>query len=76
MLPTNSRLESTVEPAEVQLEMTETRESDRLTEVEPQITPSIMEESPAQIEEDKQVLVALQVRLLISSISYLLTVKQ
>ena len=76
MLPTNSRLESTVEPAEVQLEMTETRESDRLTEVEPQITPSIMEESPARIEEDKQVLVALQVRLLISSISYLLTVKQ
>ena len=76
MLPTNSWLESTVEPAEVQLEMTETRESDRLTEVEPQITPSIMEESPAQIEEDKQVLVALQVRLLISSISYLLTVKQ
>ena len=76
MLSTNSRLESTVEPAEVQLEMTETRESDRLTEVEPQITPSIMEESPAQIEEDKQVLVALQVRLLISSISYLLTVKQ
>ena len=66
MLPTNSRLESTVEPAEVQLEMTETRESDRLTEVEPQITPSIMEESPAQIEEDKQVLVALQVRPLIS----------
>ena len=65
-LPTNSRLESTVETVEVQLEMPEARESDHLTEVEPQITPAIVEESPAQIEEDKPVLVALQVRPLIS----------
>ena len=65
-LPTNSRLESTVETVEVQLELPEARESDHLTEVEPQITPAIVEESPAQIEEDKPVLVALQVRPLIS----------
>ena len=64
-LPTNSRLESTVETVEVQLEMPEARESDHLTEVEPQIAPAIVEESPAQIE-DKPVLVALQVRPLIS----------
>ena len=58
MLPTNSRLESTVEP--VQLEISESREID----VEPQIIPAIMKESPAQIEEDKPVLEALQVRYL------------
>ena len=66
MLPTNSRLGSTAEPIEVQLEMPEARESDCLTEVEPQITPANVEESPAQIE-DGPVLGALQVKYLPAS---------
>ena len=37
-------------------------ESHRLTEVEPQIIPTIMEEPPAQIEEDRPDVAALQVR--------------
>ena len=74
VLPTNSQLESTVEPVKAQLETPEMGESNRTAEVEPQIIPVIMEESPAQIEEDRPVLAALQVRQLLSS-SYLLTVK-
>ena len=72
VLPTNSRLEPIVEPVKAQLEIPE--ESDRTAEVDPQIIPANMEESPAQVEEDRPVLVALQVRQLLSS-SYLLTVK-
>ena len=52
MLSTNSRLESTVEPVKVQLEIPESGE----TEVEPQIIPAIIEESPAQMDKDKPVL--------------------
>jgi hypothetical protein len=59
---TNSQLESIVEPVKEQLEIPETREINRTVEVEPQIIPAIVEESPAQIEEDKPVLEALQVR--------------
>ena len=43
--------------------LSEVGESHRLTEVEPQIIPTIMEKSPpAQIEEDRPDLAALQVR--------------
>ena len=66
-LPSNSELESTLEPVKVQLEIPEARESDRTAEVELQIIPAIMEEAPAQIDEDKPVLTALQVRHLLSS---------
>ena len=51
-----------VHSTNAQLEPTETREINRTVEVEPQIIPAIVEESPAQIEEDKPVLEALQVR--------------
>lgn len=37
-------------------------EGDRTAEVEPRIIPAITEESPAQIEEDRPVLAALEVR--------------
>ena len=73
VIPTNSRLESTVEPVKAQLEIPEAGESDRTFEVEPQIIPAIMEESPAQVEADRPVPADLQVRQLLSS-SYLLTV--
>ena len=76
VLPSNSELESTVEPVKVQLEILETRENDRNAEVESQIIPAVVEESPAQIEEGKPVLAAIQVRQLLSSSSYLLTVNQ
>jgi hypothetical protein len=69
VLPTNSQLELTVKPVKVQLEIPEAGESDHTAEVEPQI---IMEESPAEIEEDRPVLAVLQVRQLLSS-AYLLT---
>ena len=69
----NFQLESTVEPVIVQLENPEARECDRTAEVEPQIIPTIMEESPVQIEEDRSVLAVVQVRKLLLS-SYLLTV--
>ena len=72
VFPTNSQIESAVEPVEAQLEMPEAGESDRTAEVEPQNIPAIVEESPAQIEEDRPVLA--EVRQLLSS-SYLLTVK-
>jgi hypothetical protein len=44
----------------------EVGESDRLTEIEPQIIPAIMEESPSQIEEHRPDLTVLQVRQLLS----------
>ena len=72
--PSNSELESIVEPVKVQLEISETRECDHTAEVEPQIIPAIMEEAPGQIEEDRSVLAVLQVRQLLSPSSYLLTV--
>ena len=75
VLPTNSQLETTVEPVKAHLEIPEAGESDRTADVEPQIIPPIVEEPPAQIEEDRPVLAALQVRQLLSSSSYLLTVK-
>jgi hypothetical protein len=68
LLPTNSHLESIVGPVEVP----GTVESDRTAEVEPQTIPAIVEESPAQIEEDRPVLE--EVRQSLSSL-YLLTVK-
>ena len=76
VLPFNSKLESTVEPVKVHPEIPETRECDCTPEVEPQIIPEVVEKSPAQIEEDKPVLAALQVRQLLSSSSYLLTANQ
>ena len=60
-VPTDFHLESTAEPVEAQLEIPEAKESDRTAEVEPQIIPAVMEESPGQIEEDRPVLAALQV---------------
>jgi hypothetical protein len=71
IFPTDSQLESTVEPVKAQLEIPEAGESDHTAEVEPQI---VMEELPAEIEEDRPVLATLQVRQLLSS-SYLLTVE-
>ena len=75
-LPTNSQLESTtVDPVKTQLEIPEAGESDRTAEVEPHILPAVMEESPAEIKEDRPVLAAPQVRqLLLSYHLYLLTV--
>ena len=73
---TDSQLESTAEPVEMQLEVLEAKESDRTAEIEPQIIPAITEESPTQIEEEKPVLAVLQVRQLLSSSCYLLTVHQ
>ena len=52
----------TEEDADQDFSPLETRESDPTIEVEPQIIPAIMEESPAQIEEDRPDLAALQVR--------------
>ena len=72
----NSQLESSVEPIKEQLEIPELRERDRTVEIEPQIIPAIMEESPTQIEEDKAVPEALKVSQLLSSLSYLLIVVQ
>ena len=69
VLLTNSQQDSVIEPVKAQLEIPEAGESDRTAEVEP------MEESPAQIEEDRVVLTALQVRQLYHPSSYLLTVK-
>ena len=69
--------ENSVEPVKAQpeaLSIPETEESGRSAEVDPQIIPAIMEESPAQIEEDRPVLAALQVMQSLSS-SCLLTVK-
>ena len=65
----NSQLESSVEPIKEQLEIPELRERDRTVEIEPQIIPAIMEESPTQIEEDKAVPEALKVSRLLSSLS-------
>lgn len=65
--------EKLVEPVKAQLEalsIPETEESDRTAEVDPQAIPAIMEESTAQIEEDRPV----QVMQSLSS-SCLLTVK-
>jgi hypothetical protein len=72
ILPTKSQLDLTVEPVKAQLQILEAGESDHSAEIEPQI---VMEELPAEIEEDRPVLAALQVRQLLSSSSYLLTVK-
>ena len=74
MHSTNSGLESTVEPLEVQLEIPEARESDLTAGVAPQIISANIGESPTQIEEEKPDLTILQVRQLLSSSSYLLTV--
>ena len=74
VVPSNFHLESTVDSVKAQLEIHEAGEGDLTAEVEPQIIPAIMEESPVQIEEDRPVLAAPQVRQLLSS-SYLLTVK-
>ena len=72
----NSQLESSVEPVKEQLEIPEVRERDPTVEIKPQIIPAIVEESSAQIEEDKPVPEALKVRQLLSSSSYLLIVTQ
>ena len=74
VLPTNSHLESVVEPVGAQLEIPEAEESDRTAEVEPQIISAIMEEPLAQTEEDRPVVADLQVRQLLSSF-YLLNFK-
>jgi hypothetical protein len=65
VLPTNSQLELLVQPVISQLEISDAAESDTAAEVEPQIIPAIMEESPAQIEEERPVLA--EVRQLLSS---------
>ena len=52
----------------------EAGESDRIVVVEPQIIPAIKEESPAQIEEERPDLAALQVRHLSASSPLLLIV--
>ena len=74
VLPTNSQLESTVEPVEAELEIPEAGErSDTTAEAEPQIISPITEDTPTQIEEDRLVLATLQVRELLFSF-HLLTV--
>ena len=74
VLSTNSQLESTVNPVEMELEIPEVGESDPTAKVEPQIVPSIVEEPPARFEEDRPVLAVPEVRQLITSHLYLLIV--
>jgi hypothetical protein len=73
VLQANLQLDSTVEPVIAQPEITEAGESDRTVEVDPQTILAIMEEAPAQIEEDRPVLA--EVRQLLSSLYLLLNHK-